>query len=78
MSQSNVERLVGLLATDEAFRRRFTSDPRGTLQNMMDGGMNFTPCEFQALAAMDPDTLERFADAIDPRIQKCDLQGGCP
>jgi len=77
MSQSNVERLIGLLATDEAFRRRFTADPRGTLQNMLERGMRLTPCEFHALAAMDPDTLRHFADAIDPRIQKCDLNQNC-
>ena len=76
MSQTNVERLIGLLATDEAFRRRFTADPRATLQAMQESGMHLTPCECHAIAALDADTLTRFAAALDPRIQKCDLQGG--
>lgn len=79
MSQTNVERLIGLLATDEAFRRRFASDPAGTLHELRSGGMHLTACEFHALAGMDLNQLARFADAIDPRIQKCDLhdtQGG--
>lgn len=73
MSQTNVERLIGLLATDEAFRRRFAGDPQGTLHEIMSGGMRLTACEFYALAGMDLNQLERFADAIDPRIQKSDL-----
>ena len=34
MSQTNVERVIGILATDEAIRRRFTQDPRATLREM--------------------------------------------
>ena len=74
MSQSNVERVVGLLATDEAFRLRFAKDPRATIQQLVETGMALTRCEERALAALNPDELARFADSIDPRLQKIDLK----
>lgn len=75
MSQTNVERVIGLLATDEAFRRRFSEDPRSTLRALSERGLGLTPCEFEALASLDPRRLERFADGLDPRLQKSDLRG---
>ena len=74
MSQSNVERVVGLLATDEAFRLRFVKDPRATIQQLIETGMELTHCEERALAELDPLDLARFAEAIDPRLQKIDLK----
>lgn len=76
MSQVNVERVIGLMATDEAFRRRFAENPRGTLQELIDHGLVLTWCEQHALASIDLHQLQRFADAIDPRLQKTDLKGG--
>ena len=76
MSQNNVERVVGLLATDEAFRQRFAEDPRSTLHGLAQNGISLTVCEQQALAAIDPLELARFAAAIDPRLQKTDLKRG--
>ena len=76
MSQPNVERAIGLLATDEALRRRFEADPRTTLQQLMERGVELTWCEHQALASLDPDQLTRFAAAIDARLQKADLRQG--
>ena len=82
MSQSNVERVIGLLATDEAFRRRFTEDPRATLEQITITGIELTPSEKRAIATLDPTQLGRVADAIDARLQKCDLKrdvsGGNP
>jgi hypothetical protein len=75
MSQTNVERVIGLLATDEAFRRRFEEDASETLRRVIEGGWPLTPCEFHALAALDPRHLARFAKGIDPRLQKSDLRG---
>jgi hypothetical protein len=76
MSQSNVERVVGLLVTDEAMRRRFADDPYDTLQRLSESGFGLTYCERQALASIDPNHLERFAEKIDPRLLKADLKEG--
>jgi len=76
MSQRSVERVIGKLVTDEAFRRRFSARPESTLQETADGGLELTACEMQALAALDTSVLEQFAEAIDPRLQKTDIHGG--
>ncbi len=73
MSQRNVERAIGLLATDEAFRRRFTDDPQAALHALLAQGIELTACEFHALAALDARDLARFAGAIDPRIQRTEI-----
>src|SRR5262245_19057728 len=78
MSQSNLERTIGLLVTDEGFRRRFRADPQGALQDLAVQGIAFTGCEQRALASMDFHALARFAEAIDPRLAKIDLEGGAP
>jgi len=76
MTQVNVERVIGQLVTDEAFRRRFAKDPRSTLQDLAQRGVELNPCEVQALLCIDPSVLARCAKAIDPRLQKTDLRGG--
>jgi hypothetical protein len=76
MSQRDVERVIGMLVTDEAFRRRFARDPAETLRDVAVIGLQLSPCELQALAATDPTSIARFADAIDARIHKTDLCGG--
>ena len=76
MSQRSVERVIGRLATDEGYRRRFVAHPEETLRESMEAGCDLTLCEQRALLALDADSIERFADAIDPRLQKCDCQGG--
>ena len=76
MSQPNVERVIGVLATDEGFRRRFAEDPRAALQQLIEKGVELTVCERMALAALDPAEVTRFADGIDARLQKADLEGG--
>ena len=76
MSQVNVERLIGLLATDEAVRDRFMKDPRALLQEMTQRGMELNECERWSLLRLDPEELARFARAIGPRLQKTDLGGG--
>lgn len=76
MSQTNVERVIGLLATDEALRRGFVEDPWGALRILVERGVELTSCEVHALACIDPRRLARFADTLDPRLQKTDLQGG--
>jgi hypothetical protein len=73
MSQNNVERVIGLLATDEAFRRRFEANPQTAMRDLVARGMELTSTEVISLSALDPRELSRFARSIDPRLQKCDL-----
>jgi len=73
MSQVNVERVIGLLATDEALRERFIANPRGTLVEMIGRGLELNACELWSLAGLDSRELERFAQAVGPRLQKADL-----
>jgi putative modified peptide len=77
MSQRNVERVIGRLATDEAFRRQFTADPGAALREVSGAGVELNECELWALARIDQQALGRFAAAIDARLQKTDLKGGC-
>jgi hypothetical protein len=76
MSQLYVERIIGVLATDEALRRRFIANPKATLLELAQRGMELTPCELGSLGSLDPQELARFAEAIDARLQKTDLQRG--
>ena len=78
MSQRNVERVIGRLITDEGFRRRFSADPRAALEDLTSCGLELTGIELVALASIDPSLPERFADAIDPRIQRADIRTDLP
>jgi hypothetical protein len=75
MSQVNVERAVGLLATDEGMRRKFLGSPRAALEEMEQRGLELTECERWALAHLDPRELSRFAESMDSRLQKTELGG---
>ena len=75
MSQMNVERIIGLLLTDESMLRHFVAAPRVTLQKLAEKGMGLNACELEALARLDPELLRLVAQAIDPRLQKVDLKG---
>ena len=74
MSQDNVERVIGLLATDEGLRERFARDPHAVLRELVERGLELNTCEWWSLARMDAGELMRFANAIDPRLQKADLK----
>ena len=76
MSQTCVERIIGLLATDEGLRRRFRKNPRAALQEMLDRGLELNECEMASLVALDAREIARFARKIDPRLQKIDVGGG--
>ena len=78
MSQTNVERIVGRLATDEDFRRAFHDDPGRVVHGLADRGLELTRAEVAALVTLDPVTFDRFADALDPRLQKASLRAGAP
>jgi len=76
VSQRGVERIIGKLATDEAFRRQFAEHPESTLRAVVSCGLELTPCEIQALAKIDARAVERFAYGLDPRLQKTEIPGG--
>ena len=76
MSQRNVEKVIGRLVTDEAFRLEFSRNPDAILTGLEDRGVELTECERRGLRAMDPRMLAFFADAIDPCLQKSDLGAG--
>lgn len=76
MSQRNVERVIGRLVTDEAFRKAYLEDPDAMLQVLTEHGVELTVGEREALRAVKPDTLKRFAASINPCLQKSDLGGG--
>ena len=70
MSQRNVEALIGKLATDEGYRRRFIAERVAVLRELVARGCELMTVEIQALLAIDSDALESFASVIDPRLQK--------
>ena len=76
MSQKTVERILGKLATDEEFRQRFRSSPRDTIDAACREPECLTSVEREALAAVEPSLLERFADALDPRLQRVRIPTG--
>lgn len=75
MSQANVERIVGRLVTDEDFRRAFHEGPERVVRSLAERGCELTRAEVETLVALDPVTLDQFADALDPRLQKASLRG---
>jgi putative modified peptide len=76
MSQRSVERLIGKLVTDEAFRRRFAEDSEAALREVAQDGLELNHCERHALKTLDIEVIEELAGVIDPRLQKTDIEGG--
>ena len=78
MSQKTVERIIGKLATDEEARLRFRQSPREAVDSTVGVNDTLTPVEREALAALDPDLLDRFADVLDPRLQRVRIPAATP
>jgi hypothetical protein len=74
MSQRSVEQIIGRLATDEEFRRRFESEKGAVLGDLIGSGVELTPVEIKALRDMDVTSCRRFARCLDPRLQKISLK----
>jgi hypothetical protein len=72
MSHKSVEAVIGKLATDEGFRRQFLGNALAALDELQQRGIELTPVEIQALAALDPEAVNAFAGNIDGRLQKVD------
>lgn len=73
MSHRSVETIIGKLATDEGFRRRFLEDAAAVLDELRGQGWELSPVETGALAALDQTAVAAFAEAIDRRLQKVEL-----
>jgi hypothetical protein len=78
MTQKAVERIIGKLATDEEVRHRFRRAPRETLDLAVGESDLLTTVERDALAAIDPELLDRFADSLDPRLQRVRIPRDAP
>ena len=74
VAQRIVEMLIGRLITDEQFRAEFLDDPRKTLNDLREQGLELSRTEMAALMNTDPALWARTADAIDPRLQKASLK----
>ena len=73
MTHRNVETLIGKLATDALFRRRFFENPSAVLAEFRAQGVELTDIELQALAATNADAVREFAASVDRRIQKAEF-----
>jgi hypothetical protein len=67
--------VIGRLVTDDEFRATFRSDPHRALADLLDSGTHLTHVEIAALVATDRALWDRFADQVDPRLQKASLKG---
>ena len=70
MSQRDVERALGRLVTDEAFRREFYHDPPRACVGL---GIQLTEEEIQALVATPRSVLADLASRLDDRICRLHL-----
>jgi hypothetical protein len=73
VAQRSIEILIGRLITDEAFRASFLDDAPGTLAAFAELGHELTHIEVVAVTAIAPDFWVRMAAAIDPRLQRANL-----
>jgi hypothetical protein len=72
MSHRNVETLLGRLATDPDFRRRFISDREAALAQFREQGYELSAIELTALMSMNAEAIHAFADALDARLRKAE------
>ena len=73
MSQRAVEIVLGRLASDEATRRRFREAPAAALAELIAMGLELSVVERAALESLDAGAIERFARAVDARLQRAEL-----
>jgi len=66
----NVEVIIGRLATNPGFRKRFTEQP---LEALREQGLELSEIEIRALAAIRPEAFRAFAAAIDARLRRASV-----
>jgi len=69
-----VEQVIGRLATDEDFRRRFEAERDAVIRELTASGLELTPVEVKALLDLNFPACRRFARCIDARLQKISLR----
>jgi hypothetical protein len=67
MSQGAVEKALGKLVTDDAFRARFFADPAVA---SLTAGLVLSRVELEALSHLSPQALARFSRRLDDRIRR--------
>jgi hypothetical protein len=67
VTQQAVERTLGKLLTDEAFRERFFANPEAA---SWEAGFALSPTELEALRRLSPKALARFGEGLDKRISR--------
>lgn len=72
MSQAAVERLLGKLVTDEAFRARFFRDPAAA---SFASGIAASPSELEALARLPVEAVAEFSTHVDARLCRLTIEG---
>ena len=71
MSQAHVEQIIGRLATDEQWRARFRQRRTEAIDALVAAaGFDLTATERRALLELTPESLDMFAGAIDPKLQR--------
>jgi hypothetical protein len=65
--------LIGRLITDEQFRHEFLNDPRRTLGELCERGLELSKTEIAALVNTDLALWIQAAELLDPRLQKASL-----
>jgi hypothetical protein len=73
MTHRGVEIVLGRLATDEALRQRFRQAPAAVLKELIALGIELSPVELGTLESLDAAAVHRFAQTLDPRLQKAAL-----
>jgi hypothetical protein len=76
MAQKNVQLIIGQILTDEEFRSDFLERPMETLAALRERGVELTKVEVDALTLTDRRFWAVGAELIDPRLQRCRLNGG--
>ena len=67
MTQDSVERTLGKLLTDEAFRVRFFIAP---VEACREVGISLSSVELDALQQLSREALARFSEDVDARISR--------
>ncbi len=70
MSLAAVERTLGKLLTDDAFRDRFFADPAVAT---FTAGLELSSAELDALARLPRESLAQFSKRLDDRIRRLRL-----
>ena len=71
MSQAAVEKALGKLVTDEAFRESFFQDPAAA---SFRAGLELSPAELDALLQLSVKAIAKFSARLDARICRLRLE----